>query len=84
MIYDNKVKNATHIGEPIEYADNDMKAVLNALASLNPKHLETLSPDEARKQPSLADGTKLVMKNNVKDPMDSMGVNTQNITYPGA
>ena len=70
--------------DPIEHADKDMKAVLDALASLKPKPIDTLSPDEARKQPSPADGAKLVMKNTGKDPLDSMGVTTRDITYSGA
>lgn len=69
---------------PMATADSDMQAVLDALASLNPKPIETLSPAEARKQPSPADGAKLVMKNEGKDPMDSMGVKTKDISYSGA
>ena len=40
----------------------DMQAVLDAQASLGPKPIETLPPAEARRQPSPADGVKVVMK----------------------
>ncbi len=42
--------------------DPQMQAVLDAHASLNPKPIETLEPEEARKQPSIADGVMKVMK----------------------
>ena len=40
----------------------DMQAVLDALAALKPKPIETLTPVKARIQPSAADGTKAVMR----------------------
>lgn len=48
--------------------DPQMKAVLDAHASLNPKPIETLSPEEARKQPSIADAAAKVMKEQGKKP----------------
>lgn len=39
-----------------------MQAVLDAHASLKPKAIETLSPAEARQQPTLADAVKVVLK----------------------
>jgi acetyl esterase/lipase len=40
----------------------DMQAVLDALAALKPKPIETLTPVKARIQPSAADATKAVMR----------------------
>ncbi|HEV7867658.1 MAG TPA: alpha/beta hydrolase [Chthoniobacteraceae bacterium] len=49
--------------------DPQMKAVLDALAALNPKPIETLSPEEARKQPTIADAAMQVMKDRgIKGP----------------
>ncbi|WP_035484606.1 alpha/beta hydrolase [Geminicoccus roseus] len=45
----------------MERADADMAAVLDALASLGGKPIETLSATEARAQPTPADAVKLVM-----------------------
>ena len=41
--------------------DPEMKMVLDALASLGGKPLETLSPDDARKQPTPVDAVKKVL-----------------------
>nr|MDP9176344.1 alpha/beta hydrolase [Gemmatimonadota bacterium] len=46
--------------------DAQMKAVLNQLAALNGKALETLTAAEARKQPTPADAAKAVMKSQGK------------------
>jgi acetyl esterase/lipase len=43
-------------------ADKDMKEVLDELAALGGKPLETLTPAEARKQPTLADAEKALLK----------------------
>ncbi len=53
-------------------ADADMMSVINAQASLHPKPIETLSPAEARKQPTPSDGVKLLLKSKGEkaDPMD--------------
>jgi acetyl esterase len=64
--------------------DKDMQAVLNAHASLKPKPIETLSAEEARKQPSVADGVNIVMQQKGLNPRDTMGVSTKDITIKGA
>ena len=69
-------------GDPSKKADADMTKVLDALASLNPKPLETLSPAEARKQPSPADAVKVVMSKEGKPKPDD-GVTTKDISIPG-
>lgn len=48
--------------------DPQMKAVLDAHASLNPKPIETLSPEEARKQPAMDKAVMKVMKEQDKKP----------------
>ena len=46
------------IGDPLAKADTDMRRVLDALAELDPKPIETLSAEEARKQPTPTDAVK--------------------------
>ncbi len=48
--------------------DPQMKAVLDAHASLDPKPIASLSPEEARKQPSIDQGVAKVMKEQGKKP----------------
>ena len=48
-------------------ADADMQAVLDELASMGGKPIETLSPEEARKQPTPADAVMSVLKKKGKD-----------------
>lgn len=47
-------------------ADPQMQAVLDKLASLGGKPIESLSPEEARKQPTPADAVKALMKDQGK------------------
>lgn len=53
--------------------DPQMQAVLDKLSSLGGKPIETLSPEEARKQPSPADAVMALMKEQGKtpDPVDT-------------
>ena len=44
--------------DPTGRADPEMRALLEAFASLNPKPIETLTPAEARRQPTMADAVK--------------------------
>ena len=48
-------------------ADADMQAVLDELALLGGKPIETLTPDEARKQPTPADAVMSLLKKKGKD-----------------
>lgn len=45
--------------DPTGRADPEMRALLEAWASLNPRPIETLTPAEARRQPTLADAVKV-------------------------
>ncbi|TWI67260.1 acetyl esterase/lipase [Pseudoduganella lurida] len=49
-------------------AEPKMQKVLDALASLGGKPIETLTPEEARKQPTATDATMKVMKDEGKAP----------------
>ena len=71
-------------GNPMAQADTDMKRVLKALADLNPAPIETLSAQEARKQPTPADGVKAVLRNEGKPDTPLPGVTAQDIKVTGA
>ena len=60
-------------------ADADMQAVLDKLASLGGKPIETLSPTEARAQPTPADAVKALMTEKGLAPDTT--VTTKDITY---
>jgi acetyl esterase len=67
-------------------ADADMQGVLDALAELGPKPIETLEPSEARRQPTPADAVVAVLKKQGKDttPATSVpGVTSTDQTLPG-
>ena len=63
-------------------ADADMQAVLDKLASLGGKPIETLSPADARLQPTPADAVKALMTE--KGIAADTTVTTQDVTYPAA
>jgi acetyl esterase len=68
-------------------ADKDMAAVLDTLASLNPKPIETLSVEEARRQPTPADAVTSLLKEQGKesDPARLVAdVTAVDRTIPGA
>lgn len=46
-----------------------MQAILDSLASLNPKPIETLTPQEARQQPTVADAVKNLIQKRGMTPM---------------
>lgn len=48
-------------------ADPQMQAVLDKHATLNPKPIETLTPEEARRQPTIADAVKALMQERKMD-----------------
>ena len=52
---------------PAAKADPQMKAVLDKLGELKGLSIPSLSPEDARKQPTPADAVKLVMKDQKKD-----------------
>ena len=67
-------------------ADADMQAVLDALAALNGKPIESLEPLEARKQPTPTDAVMAVLKKQGKDTSPTTlvpGVTSNDTTLPG-
>ena len=62
-------------------ASPDMQAVLDALASLGGKPIETLTPAEARVQPSAADGAKAAMAKKGMSTAPDPAVTTQDMPY---
>ncbi len=60
--------------------DPQMQAVLDELAALGGKPIETLSPEEARKQPSPADAVKRLMKQrDIKGPEPVEDVDNESV-----
>jgi acetyl esterase len=64
-------------------AEPHMQKVLDALKSLNPKPIETLTPEEARKQPTPADAVKKVLSDMGKDTAPEPGVTVKDMSVPG-
>ncbi|MDR3461802.1 MAG: alpha/beta hydrolase [Beijerinckiaceae bacterium] len=73
---------ATFIGDPSAGVDIDMKHVLDAWRSLGPKPLDTLSPDEARKQPAPIESALKLAQDRGK-ALDPYDVGISEISYPG-
>ncbi|MBB5711579.1 alpha/beta hydrolase [Sphingomonas xinjiangensis] len=63
--------------------DHSMQEVLDETQKLGLTPPWTLSPAEARKQPTPADGAKQVMRNRGIDPDADLGVATKDFTIPG-
>jgi acetyl esterase/lipase len=59
----------------------DMQSVLDALASLGGKPIETLTPAEARMQPSAADGAKAAMRKKGMSTAPDSSVTTRDLPY---
>ncbi|MFT4066595.1 alpha/beta hydrolase [Paraburkholderia sp.] len=73
--------------DPTGHADADMKAVLDALKSLNPKPVEDCSVSEARQQPTLADALSKLMNDSVSSARpapERAAVRIEDILIPGA
>lgn len=64
-------------------ANKEMQKVLNALQSLGGKPIETLTPAEARKQPTPADAVKIIMEQEGKSTMPDPGVTVKDMRIPG-
>ena len=59
----------------------DMQKVLDALAGLGSKPIETLTPAQARMQPSAADGAKAAMAQQGMSTAPDASVTTQDVPY---
>lgn len=64
--------------------DMMMGKVLDTLAALGGKPIETLSPQEARQQPTPTDAVKKILRDTVKDEDPTLGIQTRDITIDGA
>lgn len=64
-------------------AESHMQKVLNALASLGGKPIETLTPEEARKQPTPADAVKRVLQQEGKSTSPEAVADVKDMTIPG-
>lgn len=65
-------------------AEPHMQKVLDALATLGGKPIETLAPDEARKQPTPADAVKQVMQHQGMSTGPEPGVTVTDMNIPGS
>ena len=64
-------------------ADPAMQKVLDALASLKGKPIDTLTPEEARKQPTPADAVKQVINGMGKSAAPEAGVSVKDMSIAG-
>ena len=64
--------------------DIAMQHVLDHLARLGGKPIETLSPQEARLQPTPTDAVKAILQETIKDQDPTLGIQTRDITIDGA
>ena len=64
-------------------ADAQMQAVLDQLAKLGGKPIESLTPAEARKQPSPADAVKALLESQGKPTTPEAVAKVENRTFPG-
>lgn len=81
-----KVKGAVNAaaGDPMANADVDMKRVIDKLGSLGGKPIETLSAQEARKQPTPTDAVKALLKDEGQSAEPAPGVTATDISIEGA
>jgi acetyl esterase len=63
-------------------AEPAMQKVLDALASLKPKPIENLSPEQARLQPTPADAVKKVLTDMHKSTAPEPGVSVKDLSIP--
>jgi acetyl esterase len=70
--------------DAMKAADGDMKDVLVEFQALNPKPIDTLTPAEARKQPTLADAAKKVLEKKGKSTAPIAMAKVENKKITGA
>lgn len=74
---------ATFLGDPAANVDIDMKHVLDTWRGMNPKPLEDLTPEEARRQPSPVEAaTKLLAEHGTS--LEPAGIATKDLEVDGA
>ncbi|WP_158807109.1 alpha/beta hydrolase [Beijerinckia sp. L45] len=73
---------ATFMGDPSAGVDVDMKHVLDMWRSMGPQKLETLTPDEARKQPTPIEAAAKLLQQ-AGQTLDPFKVTTKDLTFNG-
>ncbi len=76
------IPTATAIAQDMAKPDPQMQAVLNQHAALKPKPLHTLTPEQARKGPSVADAVTALMKKADKKPEKVGHIDNRSIDGP--
>ena len=61
-----------------------MQKVLDTLAGLGGKPIETLTPEEARRQPTPTDAVKTLLRETIRDEDPTLGIQTRDIMIDGA
>lgn len=61
-----------------------MKRVLDTHAELGPKPIETLTPQDARQQPTPTDAVQKILKDTIGDKDPTLGIQTRDIMIEGA
>jgi hypothetical protein len=64
--------------------DMMMQKVLDELASLGGKPIETLTPQEARQQPTPTDAVRKILRETIRDEDPTLGIQTRDISIDGA
>ncbi len=77
------VSVSRHVAGQMVGPTDEMQAILDELAALSPKPLETLSPDEARQQPGPADAVKSLLKKRGQDTEPEAVGSVSTIKIPG-
>lgn len=63
--------------------DPQNQAVIEAMTRLGPTPYPALAPEEARRQPTAADGVRAVLRDQRRPTLPPPGVDTREITVPG-
>ncbi|MBC8087713.1 MAG: alpha/beta hydrolase [Phycisphaerae bacterium] len=77
------VATTTPAPAPMAVPDSQMQAVLDELANLNGKPIETLTPEEARKQPTPIDAVKTLLTKTGQSTAPDTAVASADRTIPG-
>jgi acetyl esterase len=77
-----RASDKTPVNPPMAAMDADMQQVLTTLATLNPKPIEYLTPEQARMQPNLVDAIKQLKqeKNQADKPDSTIQVKSMSVT----
>lgn len=82
--YAERTPDADRDERPLDHPDSDMRKVLDKLASLGGQPIETLTPEQARRQPTPADAVLAILRERHVEVPPTLGVATSEITIQGA